>query len=214
MVLWRQTNIFYLIMTLHLLLNIMGPKRRCSIKSYALKSRYLGLTVQEKRKASNYRRWIRQLIIIQAVDGTGAEAAELEEVTEILILMYVKLTRERRIPRIPIPRQNRTIESFSDIEISDCFRFRNRLQLHQLKSLLKIPDNFNLPYRHSCTGEELLLVGLYRLSSTKDLIDLEITFGRDYTWISRVFDMFVIWIEDRHSWHGHSSISWPNIHDL
>ena len=43
MVLWRQRNIFDLIMTLYLLLNIMGPKRRCSIKSYALKSRYLGL---------------------------------------------------------------------------------------------------------------------------------------------------------------------------
>ena len=124
MVLWRQTNIFYLIMTLHLLLNIMGPKRRCSIKSYALKSRYLGLTVQEKRKASNYRRWIRQLIIIQAVDGTGAEAAELEEVTEIIILMCIKLTRERSIPRISTPRLNRTIESISVIEISDSFRFR------------------------------------------------------------------------------------------
>ena len=89
-VLWRQRNVFDMIVTLYLLLNVMGPKWRCSIKSYALKSRYLDLTVQEKREASNYRRWIRQLIIIQAVDGTGAEAAELEEVTEILILMYIK----------------------------------------------------------------------------------------------------------------------------
>ena len=35
-------------------------------------------------------------------------------------------------------------------------------------------------------------MGLYRLSSTKDLIDLEITFGRDYTWISRVFGTTVV----------------------
>ena len=124
MVLWRQRNIFDMIATLHLLLNIMGPRRRCSIKSYALKSRYLGHTVQEKWKANKHRRWIRQLIIIQTINGAGAEAAELEEVTEIIILMYIKLTRERRIPRIPIARLNRTIESISDIEISDCFRFR------------------------------------------------------------------------------------------
>ena len=93
MVLWRQRNIFDLIRTLHLLLNIMGPKRRCSIKSYALKSRYLGLTVQEKRKASTYRRWIRQLIIIQAVDG-GAEAADLEEV------QILELFKSSRCPKI------------------------------------------------------------------------------------------------------------------
>ena len=137
MVIWRLRNIFDMIATLHLLLNIMGPRRRCSIKSYALKSRYLGHTVQEKWKANKHRRWIRQLVIIQAINGAGAEAAELEEVTEIIILMYIKLTRERRIPRIPIPRLNRTIESISDIEISDCFRFRNRLHLQQLKLLLK-----------------------------------------------------------------------------
>ena len=69
MVLWRQRNIFDMIATLHLLLNIMGPRRRCSIKSYASKSRYLGHTVQEKWKANKHRRWIRQLIIIQAING-------------------------------------------------------------------------------------------------------------------------------------------------
>ena len=63
-------------------------------------------------KASKYRRWTRQLIIIRAVDRTGAEAAELEEVTEIVILMYIKLNRESKISRIPLPRLNRTIESF------------------------------------------------------------------------------------------------------
>ena len=44
--------------------------------------------------------------------------------TEIIILMCIKLTRERSIPRISTPRLNRTIESISVIEISDSFRFR------------------------------------------------------------------------------------------
>ena len=68
-------------------------------------------------------RWIRQLVIIQAVNGTGAEAAELEEVTEIVILMHIKLTRGRRIPRIPSPRLNRTIESFQILKFLTALDF-------------------------------------------------------------------------------------------
>ena len=43
-------------------------------------------------------------------------------------------------------------------------------------------------------------MGLYCLSCAKDLIDLELTAGRDYTWISRVLDVFVLRIQEKHSW--------------
>ena len=161
--------------------------------------------------SERYRRWIRQLIRVQALNGPGPLNLELEVVTEMTIVLYRQLTQERRIPRVLLFRLNRTINSFSPTEIPDSFRFRSRHQLRQLLELLKIPQRIRLPHRHSCTGEELLLIGLYRLSSTKDLVDLENTFGRDYTWISRVFDMFVLWMEREHKWRLFDNLDfWVN----
>ena len=51
----------------------------------------LGLTMKERRRAYKCRRWIRQLIIFQAlnaVHGRNIVAEEMEKLTEFLILMY------------------------------------------------------------------------------------------------------------------------------
>jgi len=59
---------------------------------------------------------------------------------------------------------NRTINSFDDEHIISNFRFRNKEQLQRLLTGFEFPEEFVGPYGHTYKGEEVLLVGLYRLS--------------------------------------------------
>ena len=64
-------------------------------------------------------------------------------------------------------------------------------QLVRLYNALSIPARIVMPSRHTCSGEELLLVGLLRISSVARLEDVEHIFHRNYIWISQVFSYFV-----------------------
>ena len=75
---------------------------KSSAKSRALKSRYMGMTEKERCRANKYRRWIKQLICIQAVDQPGGRdeiTEELEDLTVFLILLYLRTTRRTCIPK-------------------------------------------------------------------------------------------------------------------
>ena len=75
---------------------------KSSAKSRALKSRYMGMTEKERCRANKYRRWIKQLICIQAVDQPGGRdeiTEELEDLTVLLILLYLRTTRRTCIPK-------------------------------------------------------------------------------------------------------------------
>jgi hypothetical protein len=119
-------------------------------------------------------------------------ADDIEEVLITQLVLLYDLTRERSIPMPIKARFHRTIESFPAVELHHSFRFRTHDQLRRLMVAFHIPNVVRLPYRNHCTGEEFLLIGLYRICHTSTLVELESVFGQDYTWISRVFDTFTI----------------------
>ena len=160
------------------------PDRRI-IKKNALHKRYLGLLCKESRRAELLTKRLRQLIMISCLLNYGADRNDVEA---FLILVYMKrrmLLRENLIFRAPFVSLHRTIVSFSDVDVPNLFRFRSCKQLQLLYVCLQIPARMSLPSRNTCSGEELLLVGILRISSASRLQDFD-------SWISEVFTHFVI----------------------
>ena len=79
------------------------------------------------------------------------------------------------------------------------FRFSIN-ELESLLQLLQVPEEITFRNRTKCTGEEFLLVGLYRLVNVCDLYDMVKLFGSDVPRMSRMFSSFVRWIYRQHSW--------------
>jgi hypothetical protein len=181
------------------------------------------MTIKEKRLGSRDLKNIGALMMIYAVEEDDMEdehannppspvqitedEEELEQFMDVIhmsLIAYHRKTREEIIHRAPLVRLTRTIDSFNDTEVNGLFRFRNKSQLHRLYVALGIDrlgpkivvDPVN---RHSCTGEEFFTIGLYRICSVKRLEDMEVVFGRDYTWICRVAEYFFIWMDRTHS---------------
>jgi DDE superfamily endonuclease len=184
----------------------MPPRK--SIKRYALHKRYLGMTCAELRKAGDWRKKLRTLTILHAVMDNQREKDDVMEIIHIVWMSINWLHTERVVPRPLLIPLHRTFDSFSDSDIPNLFRFRNRIQLRQLYIGLKIQDKIILPSRNICTGEELLLVGLIRISSVSRLQDLEVVFGKPYSWISQVFSYFVIWVEKKHGWRLYDNLDY------
>jgi hypothetical protein len=180
---------------------------RVNIKSYALHKRYLGLTCRESRIIAKYNRELRQLTILHSILGNGTEQDDIEMLMHMMWIRRNYIVKEKIIYRAPFVSLHRTIDSFSDVEVPNLFRFRSRQQLSRLIVALQIPEKIILPSRNTCTGEELLLVELIRISSVSRLQDFEAIFGKSYTWISQVFTYFVIWIEKRHTWRLYNNLA-------
>ena len=106
------------------------------------------------------------------------------------ILNY--LTVERTI--LSNEHKRRTISSFSDDWIYSNTRFHSSTDLMRLYKGLRIPDKIILDNKSVVSGEEALLVTLYRLSFPRRLSDFEKTFGREYSHWSRVIKYTLEWI--------------------
>lgn len=124
--------------------------------------------------------------IDEIMESNRAIAEALIEVAEELWIPVV----ESRI----IVYLNRTIDSFSDSWIHLPCRFLNKTQMKELIEYFHIPQQFTLSNRSVCSGEEALLVTLFKLAFPERLIDLEGTFGRDYSHWSRVINEFMDYI--------------------
>lgn len=178
---------------------LSGRKRKVR-KQYSLLYRYLGMRPNELYRERNLKKWFRNLILLDAIVDDRSDEAEIEEILEILFMNILHLTTERRVPRMDIVRLNRTIESFNVQELDNGCRCRSHEDMRRLLHALELPDRCTLRNRSTCTGEELLLIGMWRLCSREDLYDLVKTFGRDITWLSRAFNYFVHFITTRHGW--------------
>ena len=91
---------------------------------------------------------------------------------------------------------NCTIDSFTDEQIKNNFNFQNRGQLHALYSCLRVPVEIRLDNGCLVSGEEALLVTIYRLSWPRKLTQIEEIFGRDYSLWSRCIKFMIDFIVD------------------
>ena len=159
------------------------------------------MSCKEKRIAKRDLERIKQLILLLAAVDDDVTKVEIEELIVISIIFYRKLTEENvamQPARVIHPRM--TIQFFSSIQIPSTFRFRSADQLVRLYNSLGIPAKIVMPSRHTCSGEELFLVGLTRISSVARLQDFEWSriFHRGHTWLSQVFSYFVTCMERKH----------------
>jgi len=101
--------------------------------------------------------------------------------------LYVKLPS--------IMSKHRSIDSFTDSEIVSYFRFRSKSQLHALCEGFQFPAAmYDSISRHKFSSEEVLLVGLYRMSHTNRYDDgaYREIFGFDFQRVSKCFKLFLL----------------------
>jgi len=99
------------------------------------------------------------------------------------------------------------IDSFDD-NCKPFFNFR-REDLHRILPLLRFPETCELGYRHKMSGEEVLLRGLYELSSGDEQHDIAVNiFGRDQSVPSRAFKCFINHIYDNHHHLVNNNLHW------
>ena len=124
---------------------------------------------------------------------------DLEDIVDALDQLRRHLITEEpsQLPRRR-PRHSRTIESFSQIDIGNLFRFRSHGDLRRLLAVWQLPVAPNgkvsiSDSRHFMYCEELLLFALKRLSSKSTLDELSRSdFNNcEYSRLSRGFKYFV-----------------------
>jgi hypothetical protein len=96
-------------------------------------------------------------------------------------------------------RKEVTIESYSDDECWNFFRFR-KVDLRRLMDELNFPHVFRDPRnRNRFSGEFSFLLFLRRMAYPGRLQDLEVEFGRDYTQLGRSINLTLHWLDTNHS---------------
>ena len=90
-------------------------------------------------------------------------------------------------------RRHRTIDSFRDEEILPFFRFKTKEQLHRLRIGFRFPKFLRTNKREKFSGEEVLLVGLKRLSFPNRTYEKhwQTDFGMTHPQVSKCFTLFL-----------------------
>jgi hypothetical protein len=84
---------------------------------------------------NDYRGKIFNLALLHSLFNHGSQKLEIETVKHREIVLF----------RAPLVNRKRAIESFTEMEIPNLFRFRSKEQLNRMLIGLKIPDKIVLP---------------------------------------------------------------------
>jgi hypothetical protein len=183
---------------------------RPSIKKLSLLRRHHGLTVRAQYQARRLGKVIVRLVRLESqLKSLPAESyaavvdpeqmIKLRQVIGLLFLKYrsTAMIRQDEL-QAPIERASnyyrdgrRSIESFAASEIPLKFRFRNASQLQRLLEGFQFPETMHDSAGHKFSGEEVLLLGLYRLSTAKPLSDMEEVFGMMDRRAGQCFRLFI-----------------------
>lgn len=108
---------------------------------------------------------------------------------EIKFVPAAELTAKLR----KIERKHLTIDDLIEADIHIHFRFRSKDQLRRLRDGFQFPATMFSGKITRFTGEEILLLGLYRLARPTRLVDLgfEHLFGFNYVEVSVAFKLFL-----------------------
>ena len=142
---------------------------------------------------------VRMLVLFNNLKSAGLKAY-----IQRLRLMIIRLLEARKQTLLidhhilygktkKITRRYRTINSFADEEILPYFRFKTKEQLHRLCTGFRFPKILRTEKREKFTGEEVLLVGLKRLSYPNRTYEKhwEYDFGLTHHQVSKCFGLFL-----------------------
>jgi hypothetical protein len=117
---------------------------------------------------------------------------------ELFRLQYVPLTEwKTSVPRLPFENRKLSFDCFAAENIDEMFGFASIDQLRQLKTSFHIADTIYLDNRFPITGEELVMIGLYRLRSPRTLSELQRTFSLEFSITSRAVNTFLHYLARR-----------------
>ena len=160
------------------------PRRTLSIHR-----RHLGLTVGMIFQ----KRAIKRMILAVAEQLSNTISTSL--MMSLCSILEKLLKKYRQIAYIDVAKElryndpsKRSIAAWSNDEVYLNFRFLNRAQVFRLKDGFKFPEKITLQSRHEFSGEEAVLILLYRFHYPGRLTDMEKIFSRDYSTISRIFN--------------------------
>lgn len=122
--------------------------------------------------------------------------SRLKKIIAMLLVDYDGLTcvePQLTAPLAKIERKNRTIDSFRDDQCHMYFRFETRDKLHRVFRAFQFPRWFRDKQKHKYSGEEVFLVGLYRMrnASSFGAACWEYVFGMTYNQAGSAFQLFL-----------------------
>jgi len=170
-------------------------KLRPNKKQVSWRRRHLASTAHSRIMV----RKIKKLILMICKGMEICQPDRLEELKHTiarLLIIHHQLSYcpdDLRRPLHWIRRWNRTIDSFRDEQCFLYFRFETKDKLHRAFTGFQFPEWFKDSCRHKYSGEEVFLVGLYRLRTASTLAAAcwESTFGLTFTQVSSIFLLFL-----------------------
>jgi len=172
--------------------------RRPSIKSLSVRRRSLGITARGKLEAKRLRKILSHLKqAIAELQAIRRPATRLIKLYREIMVKYVDIAF---VPLAELTAKLRTIErkylKINDLIEEDIhinFRFRTKQQLHRLRAGFQFPAVMKSGKVTAFSGEEVMLLGLYRLARPTRLVDVgfEHLFGFNYVEVSVAFRLFL-----------------------
>lgn len=106
----------------------------------------------------------------------------------LLLKLYYQLSYVHLPPEIRLFTTRKSINSYSDADIKLHFRFHGGNQLIRIVVWFQFTHSHTLPSRHVFSGEEALIILLYRFYYPERYVGIDREFGRDYTTCYRIFN--------------------------
>jgi hypothetical protein len=113
----------------------------------------------------------------------------------------------RNLDPVDDTNKNRMLQSFSEEECWDFFRFRKD-QLSELIVLLSLPRYFTCANGLTCPGEHALLMYKYHLSYPTKLQRMQTVFGREMSQLSRLENRVKSFLVSRHRRKVVGNVRW------
>ena len=91
-----------------------------------------------------------------------------------------------------------SIDALADVDISSEYRFSSKAKLRSLMTCFRVPQEFHLSVAdggHKFSGEEALLLWLYRSTTNTSFFLMEKDFHRQYSVLSKIYTYFSRWME-------------------
>ena len=136
-----------------------------TIKQLPLRRRYCVVTATWRTKFRELRAIILKAGHINLILRKHNAEKNFQDFLFVTMLYYIVQYPVLFLKLPEIRSRHRTIETFTDIDIVSYFRFRDRQLLLTLCSGFQFPDIMRCCHsKHKFAGEEVLLVGLYRIT--------------------------------------------------
>ena len=179
--------------------------RRLPAKKLSFERRHTALTCLDKMHLEVI---YKKVLVVSRYMGMlrrrGSPSKVASYYRRFLIMKYMRITNgdKMNIALTKLESKHRTIDSFSDEDLPGSFRFHTKDQLHALVTGFQIPEKMTSTEGCVFSGEECLLVFLYRLRRPTTTTDLafKTIFGFRNTRVSICVRTFMNFMVDNWSY--------------